>query len=217
MLKIAIPGELDKVKNYINAIEKLGASYELVFEDVDPNSFSGLLLPGGADVDPKYYHEDNKGSVGIDTSLDERQFKVLDKFVKANKPILGICRGHQLINIYFGGNLIQDLVNSKEHTQVEYHVDNVNDIEAIDDSILANLYGKNFKSNSSHHQAVDRPGKGLRVTAYCKDVVEAMEHETLPIFTVQFHPERMCFDFYKEEIVDGSKIIKYFLDRCHEI
>ncbi|MDO4940706.1 MAG: gamma-glutamyl-gamma-aminobutyrate hydrolase family protein [Erysipelotrichaceae bacterium] len=217
MLKIAIPAELENVKDYIRALQELGANYELVFADVDANKYSGLLMPGGGDVDPKYYHQDNNGSYGIDDNLDERQFKVLDKFVKANKPILGICRGHQLINVYFGGTLIQDLNNAKDHVQISKGVDNVNDINALEGSILANLYGANFKSNSSHHQAVDKAGEGLHVSAYCDNVVEALEHESLPIFTIQFHPERMCFDFYKDEIVDGSKIIKYFLDRCHEV
>ena len=69
--------------------------------------------------------------------------------------------------------------------------------------------------NSSHHQGVDRPGNGLRVVLRAQDgVIEAMEHETLPVWCVQFHPERMCFKHQRDDTVDGSLLFRFFLDQC---
>ena len=221
MTRIMICGDYDNTPNYRKAFENLGITLEYGDYNDNIDEFDGLLLPGGCDVDPSYYNEPVDGSEYIDKALDEKQFKTLDAFVKKEKPVCGICRGHQLINVYFGGSLIQDLGElNKTHKTVYWNSptdfkDNLNTVEAEEGSILNSLYGDKFGTNSSHHQAVGKVGNGLKVTATCVDgVVEALEHETLPVFTVQFHPERMCFGFASDKYVDGSKIIRHFIDMC---
>lgn len=223
-MKIAIP-MFDHRENYKIAVdrtaEKLGLPITGVFLDAaDKDTFSvddyaALLLPGGGDIDPMYYNEPVEGSEGIDRALDEFQFTILDAFVKACKPVFGICRGHQLLNVYFGGSLIQDIPERADHVPVN-NDDNVHEVEADENSLLAILYGTRFAANSSHHQAVKVPGKGLHVTARGLDgVVESMEHDSLPIISTQFHPERMCYDKAREDTVDGSAIFAWFLHRVY--
>lgn len=200
-------------QNYYDAFEACGAKITKQLDDINIDDYDALLLPGGGDINPKCYGQDNTDSTWIDDELDEKQLKALDLFVKNKKPVLGICRGHQLINVYFNGTLFQDIKEKKDHTQPQDYVDNENDIIAVKGSFLEQLYGEEFRSNSSHHQAIDKLGEGLEIVARCKDgVVEATKHKTLPIITVQFHPERMCLKHKKENIVDGIEIIKYFLN-----
>ena len=213
MLKIAIPGIPEDTTNYFAAMQALGAEPVTVGLDCKAEEYDGLLLPGGGDVDPARYGQDNLGSIGIDSSLDQLQFTVLERFVQLQKPILGICRGHQVLNIYFGGTLVQDLPQAEVHRWIDK--DQVHKIRAQAGTLLHTLYGAEFCVNSSHHQGGALPGKGLRFTAFGTDgVVEAMEHETLPIWGVQFHPERMCFAHARQDTVDGSLVLQHFLNFC---
>lgn len=214
-LKIALPiFEKKDHENYFSALEHLGAHGFIVDENVNVEEYDGLLLPGGVDVNPKYYNQEIDGSEEIDDKLDTLQFAVIDKFAKANKPILGICRGHQLINVYYGGSLIQDLSNANEHVRIN-GIDNINEVAVDKDSFLYELYkSEKIVTNSSHHQAIDRLANGFKIVAKCDDVVEAIEHQSLPVISVQFHPERMCFEKTNPKTADGSYVIKYFLDKC---
>ena len=199
----------------LGAVEALGA--EAVAEylpKADASGYDGLLLCGGSDVDPKYYKEQINGSRAIDEVRDENEMALLRAFVEAGKPIFGICRGHQLINIYFGGSLIQDIEESELHTSHD-GVDESHSVTADKDSIVGGIYGESFRVNSAHRQVVKELAKDLRATATWGDkYIEAIEHTTLPIFGVQWHPERMCFSKARPDTVDGSKIIKHFIDTC---
>lgn len=214
-LRIAVPETGENTHNYFEALEKLGARPHSVDASCDVNKFDGLLLPGGGDLHPQLYHTKVDRCFRMDKMLDARQLSVLDKFVKAGKPILGICRGHQLINVYFGGNLIQDIATRYHHIS-HCRTDIVHMAHAQSDSWLARLYGATeFSINSAHHQAVDHIGKYLRVIQWSDDnVPEAMVHEALPIYTVQWHPERMCFSHARGDAVDGSLVIRFFLNEC---
>lgn len=209
MKKIAIVG--NRIDNYINAYKSLGIDLNVIESRINPNDFDGLIIPGGVDVNPKYYNEEIDGSRNIDNELDEIQLKVIDDFVKANKPILGICRGIQILNVYFGGSLIQDL------KQKEIHAGNDKDrkdhrIKVTGDNFLKEIYGKEFIVNSLHHQAIKKIADGFEVLAISDDgVIEAVKHKNLPIIAVQFHPERMCLNLRRDKEVDGIKILEYFL------
>jgi len=215
MKKIAIAGKEDQIKNYLHTFELINNPLIMVDKDVNPEEYDGLLLPGGADVNPNRYGETMNGSHTPDDELDEFQFSVLDKFVKANKPVFGICRGHQLINVYFNGTLVQDIEYKDNHAGIDFK-EVYHEIDANENNFLSDLYGLHFVTNSSHHQVVKTPGEGFVVDAYSKEgYVEAMHHQTKEIYTVQFHPERMCFDLKKDESeVDGSKVLEFFLSRC---
>lgn len=199
---------------YIDALREAGAEpVAIEYPEVDLN-YDGLLLSGGGDVDPAMYQEEINGSVRIDRERDKAEFALLKAYIEAGKPVLGICRGHQLINVYFGGSLYQHLPEAQLHTnKTDSYI--THPVSAVDSSILAKLYGPSFVVNTSHHQAVCRLGEGLRATAYWEDrYVEAIEHETLPILGVQWHPEKMCAASKRTDTVDGMPLIAHFIQMC---
>ena len=208
-LKILLFGK-GNLQSYINALEGVGAEAIAEYPPKFYDSYDGLVLCGGADINPKHYKEQVNGSVGIDDDMDETEFVLMDAFVKAGKPILGICRGHQFVNVFFGGSLYQHISEAELHTGSKAHL-----VTSESDSILRELYGTSFSVNSTHHQAVKELGNGLRATAFWdKKYVEAIEHTSLPIFSVQWHPEAMCFDRRREDTVDGAKIFEHFVTMC---
>ena len=212
--RILIPWKGKPLVNYINALNNLSADYTITEEVIPITDYDGLLIPGGFDVSPEFYHQEMNGSYAeaMNKQLDELQLYYIDQFVKTLKPILGICRGHQLLNVYFNGTLIQHLPNYEKHSSPDFQDDQVHEVYSDEDNVFTELYGKRFYVNSSHHQAVDKLGEGLHVALRCPDgTIEAMYHEQLPIIGVQFHPERMCFEKSRDDTVDGSKIIDYYL------
>lgn len=198
---------------YIDAVNLSGGEATCEYLPRVDLSFDGLILCGGNDIDPKYYGEEFGGSVNIDASRDEAEFELAKAFIEAGKPVLGICRGSQLLNVYFGGSLIQHLPNADIHTnKSDYYI--THEVSAEKGSVLEKLYGENFRINSSHHQAVKKLGAGLVATAFYGEVVEGFEHKSLPVFAVQFHPERMCYSQQREDTVDGAPIFEYFINLC---
>lgn len=172
----------------------------------------GLMLCGGFDVSPQRYTCNDVALLGeCDIERDDIEFRLLEAFVNARKPVFGICRGMQLINCYFGGNLWEDLP-----TQLEVqHRDIEHEIICEKGSRIANIMGEHFTVNSFHHQAIKELGDGLIVTAKCGDIIEAIEHTKLPIWAVQFHPERMCGEErYTLGGLDMEPLFKEFLSRC---
>ena len=218
-LRIAVPIPPEKpYTNYFDALKALGAEGIVVDAKTDPASFDGLLLPGGGDLHPMRYHEEIRGSKGIDEALDELQLTAAERFVAAGVPAFGICRGHQLLNVLFGGTLIQHLETEFNHAREEgSDQDKVHGVTAVEGSWIGELYGRVFCVNSSHHQAVKTPGKGLVTDLYAAEgVVEAMHHETLPVWSVQWHPERMSFAHRRQDTVDGEKVLRFFIERCEK-
>ena len=200
-----------KWSNYAHAVEYCGG---IAVEEYDHNStdaFDGLLLCGGNDIHPAFYGQEVMGAVDFDTPRDRTEIELARAFIDTGKPVLGICRGMQLLNVALGGTLIQDLPNAKSHRATN-GVDTVHKVSAR--GFCKELYGEEFSVNSFHHQAVDILGKGLMPTLMCGDVVEGFEDESGNILGVQFHPERMCLDFKREDTVDGIKIFEYFVNIC---
>lgn len=214
--RIALPvPDLARYANYADILSALGALPVAVGADVDAGAYDGLLLPGGGDIEPGRYGQADAACQYVDAALDAMQLAALDAFVKAEKPVLGICRGHQLVNVYFGGTLIQHLPQAAAHSRCGGSEDKVHDTAATPGSALHRLYGGAFRVNSSHHQGVDRLGTGLTVTQRSADgVVEGMAHARLPILCVQWHPERMCLAHARSDTVDGGAVVGYFLKRC---
>lgn len=180
----------------------------------DAAPYGGLILAGGGDMDPARFGQPDLGSRGIDPARDRAELALLDAFLEAGRPVLGICRGHQVANVWAGGDLIQDLGEKL----VPFHQgeeDMVHPVRAEPDSLMERLYGQVFQVNSNHHQGIGRVGQGLRVIARSEGgVAEAVEHETLPLVCVQFHPERMTGSRARPDTVDGGEIFRWFLEWC---
>jgi len=176
----------------------------------------GLLLTGGADIDPELYGEeplnDSVKPLPERTAFEKPLFEA---FLKRGKPIMGICRGCQLINACMGGNLYQDLVEQKGWVHMNGKIRH--DVYAEEGSILFNLFGKQFKTNSTHHQAVKDLAPGFHVTARSiEGIIEAFEHDTLPIIATQFHPERLTGVLWDDRTDDYKCYFEYFVNLVKE-
>ena len=202
-------------QNYVHAVEACGGIPFGGYLPEVSTDYDGLILCGGCDVEPHRYGQDMNGTLGTDPARDETEFTLIHEYIHSGKPILGICRGQQVLNIYFGGNLVQHLPGSEYHTSGK-DFDLVHTTCAMEGSLLQQLYGNTFPVNSSHHQAIDRLGDGLVVTQLCTrdNIIEGIRHKNLPILGVQWHPERMCFAKAREDTVDGSLLIRHFIDLC---
>lgn len=205
-----------KKEYYVDAVNAAGGIAVAEYcPAVRAEGFDGLILCGGNDIDPAYYGEEMGGAVDIDHARDKAEFALFEAFMKAGKPIFGICRGEQLLNVAFGGSLYQHIANAELHTDGK-STDVSHLVRAEKGSICARLYGDEFAVNSAHHQAVKVLGKGLCLGMTADGVVEGFEHETLPVIGVQWHPERMCCSAARPDTVDGGKIFSYFIDLCRK-
>lgn len=210
MKKILIAGEAQQTVNYENAMKALGACPVTTLHVPDLSQYDGLILPGGGDIDPKLFGQLNRGSNAVSPMLDRLQMAVLKSFVQHRKPILGICKGMQLINVFFSGDIYQHLSSCPNH-QYEGK-DQIHDTIAKKGSFLWKLYGTHFTVNSAHHQGVASPGQNICYVQFCPDgVIEGLHHASLPIIGVQWHPERMCFQHKRQDTVDGSLLLQAFL------
>ena len=215
-VRIEIPTVRGIAEKYVLALRMLGAEPVIVHEVPDVAEFDGALFPGGvADVNPKLYGQAPAGSANNNDALDAHQLAVLDAFVKAKKPVFGICRGHQLINVYFGGTLNQDLPRAAHHMFGESYL--AHGAKTVGNSFLLPLYGGEFSINSSHHEAVETLGAGMQIALVADDgTIEATQHESLPVWSVQFHPELMCGRFARRDTVDGGIVLRWFLEQCEK-
>ncbi|MDR1336177.1 MAG: gamma-glutamyl-gamma-aminobutyrate hydrolase family protein [Tannerella sp.] len=191
---------------YIQAVLKVGGAPVAIPVMTDANvlhrivmQLDGLILSGGGDVDPFWYGEVPHPQLGrVDSLRDVYEFQLLKLASDCNIPTLGICRGEQVMNVYFGGTLYQDIASQREvdadvkHRQSlpPEHVSHT--VSVVPGSRLAAIIGEGTKNvNSLHHQSVKEAAPGFRVTAYAPDsVVEAIEAWPVrPMLGVQWHPE----------------------------
>jgi len=165
----------------------------------------GVLLSGGGDVIPHAFGEEpHPRSKYHDPIRDEMEFLVAREAIALNLPILGICRGLQVLNVALGGSLIQDVPsqvpNAIKHESQGLDVVLLHTVDLEADSLLARVMGTNSLAvNSWHHQAVKELGQGLRATARARDgIIEGLEAaDGRPLLAVQFHPEE-CINAYPQ-------------------
>lgn len=151
----------------------------------------GLLVPGGPDVDPSTYGEQPVAELGpVDAELDSLEISTILAARDARLPIMGICRGQQVLNVALGGSLHQHLAHPQWGDDPSQPV---HDVEVVDGTFLHRVLGVGRAAvNSGHHQAVDRVAAGLQASAFSPDGhVEALEDEERRILAVQWHPEEM--------------------------
>lgn len=218
-MKIFIYGNKEILQNYSKALKDCGAE-ALVSKDTNlAMGCKGLLLAGGGDINPIRYGQRRIHSYNVDIKRDSDETELIRDFIVRGKPILGICRGIQIINVALKGTLQQDVTNSSIHKYSEISGDKTHDIILENGSFLYEIYGKSgadtISVNSAHHQAIDTLGQGLKIAAHSADgVIEAIENRRRNIYAVQFHPERMAFDHKNENTVNGRMIFDYFLSKC---
>lgn len=205
-MKIGIVGKPKDTSGYEYMLHTLRIPFLTTLTIGELAACNALIFPGGGDINPELYGQLNLGSVNIDTELDLLQLRALEQAVKANVPILGICKGMQLINIGLGGTLIQHLDTVSFHTSAKEDV--YHSAITTEDSFLFPLYGASFPVNSRHHQAVDKLANGLIPVQWCPEdsCIEALCHASLPIWGVQWHPERLHTD-----TVTGIPLFHHFL------
>jgi putative glutamine amidotransferase len=164
--------------------------------DADPvdwvHHLDGLVLTGGADVEPARYGHENTDS-DTEPRRDEIEFALLDAAVADGVPVLGICRGLQLLNVHAGGTLCQ---HRPEHARYDLDPTAIaHQVELSAGSVLGALYGEVAAVNSLHHQTVDSVGAGLKVAGVADDgTVEGIEVDGELVVAVQWHPEMMRRD-----------------------
>jgi putative glutamine amidotransferase len=227
---IGILGEIDnsfKAKinyPYVRAIEASGGIPVLLpYMECDETVEAlvalcdGFLFTGGADVDPAHYGEERTPACGeSQPNRDALELRVFKSAFKTQKPILGICRGTQLINVALGGTLYRDLPSERPgdvaHKQTEPKNDFSHSVNLLADTPLHRLVGvERMRANSFHHQAIKKLGVGLAVMATADDgVIEAVylegEHY---LRAYQWHPERLC-----EEDAPSKLLFDDFIAAC---
>lgn len=207
-MKIGIVGRNKDTQTYEKYLEILQIPYITSLSMGELGSCNGLIFPGGGDITPQLFQQSNHGSQNIDTELDLLQLRIFDLAYRSSLPILGICKGMQLINVGLGGTLNQHISTADIHTsstQDLYHITYV-----AEDSFLNQIYSTEFVVNSRHHQSVNQLGQELIPIQWCPTdcCIEALMHTTLPILGVQWHPERLESDF---STISGAPLFQYFL------
>ena len=185
-------------------------------------ALDGLVLQGGADIAPPTYNEQPRDPAWVgDRVRDRYEIELFEAFVGKGKPVLGVCRGCQLINVAFGGTLFQDIAtqvpNAMDHRDIAKYEQNFHRLRFVEGTALAKLYPKRREAliNTIHHQAVNKLGRGMIVEALSEPdgIVEAIRWRGPSyVLGVQWHPEFMFGPGIGDEHLDGAPILIEFLD-----
>lgn len=212
---------------YVQAVIRAGGIPVIVPIGNEPNCaqliepFDGFIFSGGEDVDPTLFGEEPARGLGeVAPARDAFEMAFAKAAIQSNKPILGICRGMQLLNVALGGSLYQDIETQKEGT-IRQHDQKAppshpsHFVQLTEGSYLQKIFTKEtIKVNSFHHQAVKQMGASLKIGGVASDgVIEAFESTEHPFFVgVQWHPEALL-----EKEDEGSlQLFQAFIQKCHK-
>lgn len=198
-------------KDYVDAVIRAGGVPLIIPFSTDKEVIisqaqliDGLILSGGHDISPYNYGQEPSQKIGETfPERDTYEIILLEESKKRNIPILGICRGFQLINVAAGGTLYQDLSlipgNILKHNQVSNPTLKTHKVEIKENSFISSIFGKETMVNSFHHQVIDKVANDFIVVAKASDgVVEAIEHKTYKfLVAVQWHPEMLAVNCEK--------------------
>jgi putative glutamine amidotransferase len=217
--------EGSKYFNYENwvkhepGVEIIKLSYHLDnFNEID--KCDGIMLTGGNDINPRLYNQPDflmyVDPKDIDEKRDEFEWKIMQHTEENQKPLLGICRGLQFVNVYFGGTLVPDIpaFGKFNHGKFKEGNDREHLVDIDTNSVLYKIMGEETGViNSAHHQSVDMPGFGLVVNALSPDgIIEGMERRDPEgrsyLMLIQWHPERMV----NQDSIFAKKVKEDFLN-----
>lgn len=192
-------------KNYCEAVLKFGqlplliSSYDVNQIDNILKMCDGIILSGGGDIHSKFFDQTlHPKANSINIERDEFEIALCKRAIKKNKPILAICRGMQILNIACGnGSLFQHIIG---HVQDKPRDLTSHDVIVKDNSILHKIYKQRIISvNSIHHQAINKVGNGLDISATSQDIIEAIELKSCKfVIGVQWHPEALLGSVHDE-------------------
>jgi putative glutamine amidotransferase len=198
-------GKWGKYAEWVRASDSDAEIVKLSWRENNLNALDrlkGVVLSGGEDVHPRFYGAPEKvtelDAKEVNEGRDEFEFEVLERALKGRIPVFGICRGLQLANVYFGGSLVLDLPNAGKpgHAKSQGY-DRTHLVSISPGTQLEKTIGhQRGEVNSAHHQAAERIGQGLKVSAVSDDgIIEGLEWEKADekpfLLLVQWHPERM--------------------------
>lgn len=180
-------------------VREMGVDAVIVTGGYDPSQYDGIIIPGGGDLDPSRYGQANTGSSNIDNALDDRQIDAVKRSAEAGKPVLGICKGIQLVNVAFGGTLNQNIGG---------HMGVWHSAHVVAGGWLSGVYSGSVSVLSYHHQSIRDLAPGFQVDMRAGDgTVEAISNSAKRVYGVQFHPEQMNND-------TGNRCMKQFVAIC---
>ena len=160
------------------------------------NALDALIIGGGNDISPEHYNGDIEAKVKLDPERDRLEIDWIHKALQNDIPLLGICRGAQLINVVLGGTLYQDIRQLRKHTYNRPGLLPTKQVRLETGSRMAKICGKtHLRVNSLHHQAIKQPGAGLRAVGRDLDlIIQAVECVTdNSIIGIQWHPEYLFY------------------------
>jgi putative glutamine amidotransferase len=216
-VKIAIVGRKKDTKNYEAYLQEAGIIPITTLSMGILLSCDAMVLPGGGDITPSFVGEHSDRARNIDTELDIIQFHALEHCISYHIPVIGICKGLQLINLALGGTLDQDLDTASIHSyDRESDSDRYHRTRIAKDSYLDQLFGSAAIVNSAHHQGIRELGKDLTAIQWSEDdgCIEAILHTKLPVYAFQWHPERL--DPARTDI-SGQLLLSYLTKQISSI
>ena len=197
--RIQVSGGQRLIENYMAAVSAAGGEPVAAYCPEPDLTCDGLLLCGGGDIECTLYGQEDQGSQPPDRDRDRAETALFRAFHGAGKPILGICRGMQMINIMLGGTMIQDMPAQQQIFHAGSDGDRIHPARVLEGSPL------------------DQIGQGLRIIAWSESgVPEALDLPGYPLLGVQFHPERMTGSFLRPDTADGAPIFQWLVSACQK-
>ena len=208
--KVLISAPSQGENNYTEAFSNFGFSVTSQYLPKYDSGYDALVLSGGGDIAPELYGEQEECVIDADIKRDECEISLVEYFTSANKAVLGICRGIQLINVALGGTLCQNITNSHLHRSLPDSSDNLHLVQNAENTFAHRLWGEYSFVNSAHHQCCRCVPSCVSVCQVSADgVIEAL-CDFNKIIAVQWHPERMVLKHKRSRYSDASLLFEYF-------
>lgn len=211
------------LSSYVSALRLAGALPVIITSSDSLDLVSGVLIPGGCDINPSFYGQSNKYAVGLNYKRDELEFEIAQEALALDIPILGICRGHQMLAVAAGGTLYQDIgrqfKGKYSGTMNHRSACRNHRVKIAVGSILDNLTkmrGPHLQLNSLHHQSIRRLPDGFRVAARATDgIVEGIQSKANRFAVgVQYHPEMLIDGRGKFGKLHAYNLLTEFVQEC---